>query len=324
MSLAEAAPLSFVTSDPAPAGPIPLYRPRSGQIAGRLPLGDFAELDVSLDGESRTYWCMMRPGEPSFRPTLLEDLNRMQRSLKRLFVDRAPADPPIRYFVVGSHAPGIFNLGGDLKLFGTLIRRGDRERLRSYATACIDVIYNNAVAYDLPIVTIAMVQGDALGGGFEAALSCDVIVAERRAKFGLPEILFNLFPGMGAYSFLARRVGPLQAEKIIMSGKIYEAAELHDLGIVDVLVEDGQAPAAVRSHIARHTRRHNAEQAIYAVRRRVNPLRYEELSDIIDIWVDAALRLSEADLRKMERITMAQNRRWSQQAIRRQEEAARA
>ena len=316
MSFAEAASFRSLMAAPeaASSGSV---RPmtRFGPAPAGPPLGDFAELDVSLDAASRTYWCMMRPGEPSFRPSLLADLNSMQHSLKRLFLGRSPADPPIRYFVVGSHAPGIFNLGGDLKLFGALIRHGDRDRLRSYAYACIDVIYNNAVAYDLPIVTIAMVQGDALGGGFEAALSCDLIVAERRAKFGLPEILFNLFPGMGAYSFLSRRVGPLAAEKIIMSGKIYDAAELHGMGIVDVLVEEGDAPAAVRSHIARHTRRHNAEQAIYAVRRRVNPLSYEELSDITDIWVDAALRLSESDLRKMERITMAQNRRWSQRQV---------
>ena len=287
----------------------------AGFDQGVSPHEPFAELDVSIDEASRTYWCMMRPQQPSFRPSLLSDLNAMQHSLKRLFVGRAPTDPPIRYFVVGSHAPGIFNLGGDLKLFGALIRHGDRERLREYAYACINVIYHNAVAYDLPIVTIAMVQGDALGGGFEAALSCNVIVAERRAKFGLPEVLFNLFPGMGAYSFLSRRVGALAAEKIIMSGKIYEAAELHTMGIIDVLVEDGEAPAAVRAYVERNSRRHNAQQAIYAVRRRVNPLGFEELSDITDVWVDAALRLTETDLRKMERITMAQNRRWSQHNV---------
>jgi DSF synthase len=170
---------------------------------------------------------------------------------------------------------------------------------------------NNAASYGLPIITIAMVQGDALGGGFEAALSCNIIVAEKRAKFGLPEVLFNLFPGMGAYSFLSRRVGAAMAEKMIISGKIYDAAELHAMGIVDILVEDGEGPAAVRSYITRNTRRHNAEQAVYQVRRRVDAIPYEELSDITKIWVEAALRLTETDLRKMERIAMAQNRRWA-------------
>jgi DSF synthase len=285
-------------AEPAPAG-APEHR-------------SFDNLDIQIDAASRAYWCYMQPQQrPSFTPALLADLAAMQRSLKRLFIGRAPNDPPIRYFVFGSHAPGIFNLGGDLALFASLIRGGDRERLRDYAEACIDVVYRNVVAYDLPIVTIAMVQGDALGGGFEAALSCNVIVAERSAKFGLPEILFNLFPGMGAYSFLSRRLGPIAAERMIVSGKLYDAAELHEMGLVDILVDDGEAPAAVRSYIARHGRRHNAERALYRIRQRVSPIEYKELSDITEMWVDAALELTETDLRKMERITTAQKRRWA-------------
>jgi DSF synthase len=270
----------------------------------------FSQLDISVDTAAATYWCMMRPEQPCFQPSLLGELSEMQASLRRLFIGRAPTAAPVRYFVVGSHAPGIFNLGGDLTLFAALIRRGEREELRTYARACIAVVHNNAVAYELPIVTIAMVQGDALGGGFEAALSCNVIVAERSAKFGLPEILFNLFPGMGAYSFLSRRIGPVAAERMILSGKVYSAEELHEQGVIDLLVEDGGAPSAVRGYIARHARRHNAEHALYRVRQRVSPISYEELSDITDVWVDAAMRLTETELRKMERIALAQNRRW--------------
>jgi DSF synthase len=272
----------------------------------------FANLDIDIEAAIRTFWCYFRPQErPSFTPGLLADLAEMQRSLKGLFIGRDTNDPPIRYFVVGSRSPGIFNLGGDLSLFAGLIRSRNSSCLHDYARSCIDVIYDNAVAYSLPIVTIAMVQGDALGGGFEAALSCNIIVAERSARFGLPEVLFNLFPGMGAYSFLSRRLGPMAAEKMIVSGRVYEAAELHAMGLVDILVEDGEAPAAVRSYIVRHGRRHYAEQSVYRVGRRVNPIEYRELSDVIAIWVEAALRLSEHDLRKMERIMSAQNRRWA-------------
>ena len=80
-------------------------------------------------------------------------------------------------------------------------------------------------------------QGDALGGGFECALASDLIVAEERAQLGFPEILFNLFPGMGAYSLLSRRVGMKGAEKMILSARLYTAEELHELGVVDLLVE---------------------------------------------------------------------------------------
>ena len=61
--------------------------------------------------------------------------------------------------------------------------------------------------------TIALVQGDALGGGMELALSCHTIVAEEGVGMGLPEVLFGLFPGMGAYSFLCKRVSPQLAER---------------------------------------------------------------------------------------------------------------
>ena len=273
---------------------------------------NFANLNVQIDPKSRTCWCLMRPQDrPSFTPALLADMAELQRFFKVMFVDAGSADAPLRYLVVGSEVPGIYNLGGDLSLFAALIRNGDRDRLRNYARGCIEVIYQNAVAYTLPIITIAMVQGDALGGGFEAALSCNIIVAEKSAKFGLPEILFNLFPGMGAYNLLSRRVGSQAAEKLIVSGKIYEAAELHAMGLVDILVDDGEAPAAVKSYINRHTRRHNAEQSIYQVRQLVNPIRYEDLCEIAEVWVRAAMHLSETDLRKMERITGAQNRRWT-------------
>jgi DSF synthase len=272
---------------------------------------NFKNLQVDIDPKTRTCWCLMREQErPSFTPALLADMAELQRLFKAMFQEAGNGDAPLRYLVVGSEVPGIFNLGGDLSLFAKLIRSGDREGLRRYAGDCIDVIYRNALAYELPIVTIAMVQGDALGGGFEAALSCHIIVAERSARFGLPEILFNLFPGMGAYSFLSRRLGPARAEKLLISGRIFDAEELHALGVIDLLVDDAEAPSAIRAYINRHGRRHNAEQAIYQVRQRVNPIHYEELCDVSDVWVNAAMRLSETDLRKMERIMLAQNRRW--------------
>jgi DSF synthase len=180
--------------------------------------------------------------------------------------------------------------------------------LRRYGHQCVEVVHGISEAFQSPVVTIALVQGDALGGGFEAALAFDVIVAERSAKFGLPEVLFNLFPGMGAYSFLSRRVGPVQAERMILSGRIYSAEELHTMGLVDVLAEDGHGEEAVREYIDRSDRKHNALQAIYKVRRRSNPVTLTELRDIVDIWSAAALGVSGIDLRKMLRFVAAQEK----------------
>jgi DSF synthase len=216
----------------------------------------------------------------------------------------------VNYYVTASRTPGVFNLGGDLSLFVLLIKAGDRQALSHYARLCIDVQYPRSQSFFSPTLTsIALVQGDALGGGFECALSLDMIVAERSAKMGLPEILFNLFPGMGAYSFLSRRIGAIATEKMITSGRIYTAEELHEIGVVDVLAEDGKGAETVREYVAEHGRKHNAHRALYQARRRVNPIPLDELRDVVDIWVEACLGLGEADLRKMGRLTAAQDRR---------------
>jgi DSF synthase len=301
-------PLNFINSiydamSMAPAA-VPLLRP-----VEQAPT--FENLNVEIEPRHGVYWCRMRPAErPSFTPGLLADLASMQHELMGRFRGGAT---PIRYYVLASELPGIFNLGGDLTVLADNIRMQDRPGLERYARACIDVLYTNAVGFDLPVVTVAMVQGDALGGGFEAALSCDVIVAEKGSRFGLPEVLFNLFPGMGAYSFLSRRLGAARAEKMILSGRIYTAEELHEMDVVQILAEPGAGEQAVRDFIERSSKRHNAQSGVFRVGRRVSPLSYEELRDITDIWVDTALSLSESDLRKMERLTTAQNRRWTGQ-----------
>src|SRR5438552_3484262 len=136
------------------------------------------------------------------------------------------------------------------------------------------------------------------------------MLEERRARMGLPEILFNLFPGMGAYSLLGRRVGIKRAEEMIFSGRIYTAAELHEMGVVDVLAEDGLGEAAVDDYICRNERRRNATQAVFSCRQHLNPISYDELLNITNIWVDAALRLEDRDLKLMSRLGRSQLKRF--------------
>ncbi len=214
------------------------------------------------------------------------------------------------FYVLASRTQRVFNLGGDLALFVLLIKARDREALAHYARMCIDNMYPRIQNFFCPtLTTISLVQGDALGGGFESALSSDVIVAESSAQLGLPEILFNLFPGMGAYSLLARRIGMRAAEELILSGRVLSAKTLHEMGVIDVLAEDGQGETAVREWIAKHARRRNGMQAVLRTRQLVHPLTREELDAVADTWVDAAMRLEDRDLKMMSRIVRAQMRR---------------
>ncbi|MBW8270846.1 crotonase/enoyl-CoA hydratase family protein [Caldovatus aquaticus] len=271
----------------------------------------YDNLEVALDTEHRCFWAWQRPtGRPSYTMALMQDISAMQFAIQRLFAERAAGgEKPFDWFVMGSRVPGIFNLGGDLGLFGELIRKGDLESLRHYGHVAVEAIHRNHTAFDVPVITLALVQGDALGGGFECALSYDLIVAEKSAKLGLPEILFNMFPGMGAVSFLSRRLDRVRAEKLITSGKIYTAEELHEMGVVDVLAEDGMGEATVEEFIERNARKHNALYHMQKARRRANPITLEELRDVVDLWAEAAVNLTEPDLRKMARLTAAQDRR---------------
>jgi len=291
---------------------LPRIGPDTGTIIHRrLAEEGVSELNVTFDSEHRVLWCRFRhANSPSFTPNLLRDIGAVQRTVRRIFAEQIdPEAVPVRYMVWASQVPTIWNLGGDLRLFAQLIRNRDRDRLLAYALEVVREGHLNAVNLQLPLITISLVQGDALGGGFEAALSSNLIVAERSAKFGLPEVLFNLFPGMGAYSFLARRIDPAAAERMIFSGKIYTAVELHEMGVVDLLADDGTGEQSLYSYIKRNERAHRTHCAIYRVRRRVQPVTYEEMADIARIWVDTALHLEEPDLRKMERLIVAQNRR---------------
>jgi len=271
----------------------------------------YRELRIEFEPADGILWSFMDPRDrPCVTSVMVREGRDFQASVKTLFRDLGPRQvKPVRYMVWGSRHPGVFNLGGDLKLFASLIRERDRENLLDYAITCIDVVYNNIVSLDLPIITVSLVEGDALGGGFEKALSTNVLIAERGTKFGLPEVLFNLFPGMGAYSLLARRIGDAQARRMVLSGRVYTAEALYDMGLIDLLVEPGQGRQAVYDYVGRHSRRHPAERAIFQASRRVNPVTYDELKDVAVMWVDTALELSESDLRKMERLAAAQERR---------------
>ena len=272
----------------------------------KIPFSTYKQLDVVLDEDQEILWYYMNPdNRPCFTPELLSDLRNFQKEAgERIRNEQLSA----KYLVVASHIPSVFNLGGDLNLFKGLIENRDRNGLAAYGKACIDILYPNYMALDLPVTTISLIQGKALGGGMEAAISSNVIIAERSAQMGLPEILFNMFPGMGAYSFLSRQVGPKMAERIILSGDTYSAEQLYEMGVVDIVCDDGEGIAAVYDFVKRQKRMGNSTTAMHKVARRVNPVPYQELIDITEIWADAALKLTEKDLKKMDRLVRAQNK----------------
>lgn len=271
----------------------------------------FPTVRVESAPDQSAHWLYMhsdagRGVRPCFRTALMED---MWGFISTITLRESQRDPGrLRHLVLASDAHA-FNLGGDLELFASLIRQNNRQLLLDYARRCIDGVHHIHNGLGGDVRTIALVQGDALGGGMELALSCQTIVAEEGVQMGLPEVLFGLFPGMGAYSFLCKRTTPQIAEKMILEGNLYDAADLHRMGIVDLLVPKGEGEAAVQDLIRQQQRSPYAHIAMNAVRNIAQPVGYDELMGITEVWVDTALALGDKSLRMMDRIVGAQERR---------------
>ena len=272
---------------------------------------------IESDPTSDAHWCFMhaqqafadRTYRPCFSPQLLRELRLFARqTIEGISEQASGSEGHLAHIVLASDAH-VFNLGGDLSLFTRLIRDRDREGLRRYAHECVDSIHLLHTRLHPNAHTIALVEGDALGGGFELALACQTIVAESGVQMGFPEVLFGLFPGMGAYSLLTQRVSPKVAEDMMLNGTMYSSDELHRMGIVDVLAPKGEGVRAVHEAMRRNRRISAARLALHRVRDGAHPVSHDELTRVTEIWVDTALQLGDRQLRTMERLVRAQLRR---------------
>jgi len=271
----------------------------------------YDQLVTDFNEELGVMWCYMNPHpRPCFTPQLLNDLSGFLHVMRNKVSSdiRLSGSPTIKYIVFGSYKPGVFSLGGDLALFTECIEAADRDKLRRYMRLSIEVMYSIYTNMDLPISTVSMIRGNALGAGFEGALSCDYMIAESHVQLGFPEVLFNMFPGMGAYSFLARRIDPVRVEKMILSGRIYTAEELHEMCLIDVVAKTGFGEIEVENFIKKLDKSRNTRAAILKMRNMINPVSFEEMLNIGEVWVESAMSLSEKELKTMQRLVRSQDR----------------
>ncbi|PSM39470.1 enoyl-CoA hydratase [Streptomyces dioscori] len=158
--------------------------------------------------------------------------SRMARSIAAA-CEALAADRDVRVVVLTSTHERAFCVGADLKERNSLT---DAELVRQRPAA--RAAYTGVL--ELPMPTVAAVHGFALGGGFELALACDLIVADGTAVVGLPEVSVGVIPGGGGTQLLPRRVGAARAAELIFTARRVAAGEARELGLVDVLVDDGQ------------------------------------------------------------------------------------
>ena len=262
-------------------------------------------LEVTFEQSTGILWKFIKAdATPHFSHDLLDDIRFVQERIRNQTADALVR--PIDYVVFASKRPSIFSLGGDLRLFRRLITEQNRDGLMAYATKAAAAVYDHAAGYPRTL-SFSLVQGNAMGGGFEAALAGNVLVAERGTRLGFPEVLFGLFPGMGAYTLLRRKVDAATAEEIILGARNYPAEELHAMGIVDILCAPGTGEQAIRNYVA-HQARRPGERAFRQAIRRCRNIDRDELFGIAAAWVDSAMDLSAESLRRIDRLIANQER----------------
>ena len=156
-----------------------------------------------------------------------------------------------------------------------------------------------------PLTTIAAVHGVVFGGGFELALVCDLIIADKMARFCFPELRLGLIPGFGGIPRLNRDLGNAVVRDLLLTGRSYNANKAQQIGLVSQVVGEGEALGAARATAAQLGK--FDRQTAIAAKEFIKPIPYEELKREIDIFCDLFTRPAvEAGLKKFVESTEAQ------------------
>lgn len=187
---------------------------------------------------------------------MLADLERLAAALPALEAEAAA-------LVLYGALPSGFSAGADLRELHGAIRGLSPQARTAEVRVFLRRIHAAFDALDATsLTTIAAVHGLAFGGGWELALTCDLIVADRMARFAFPELRLGLVPGFGGVARLEREAGSAVVRDLLLTGRSLGAARAHALGLVSQLVAEGRALDAARgtaAQVAKLDRRAAAE-----------------------------------------------------------------
>lgn len=263
-----------------------------------FPISDYYAVDFEEElGILWSSWQEECP--PYFSPALLRD---MEYGISTIHDGTFAAADLFRYFVLRSRRNNIFNLGGDLELFKQMIVSRDRDGLLSYAKQSADMMYALYSGFEKGVTTVALVQGKCIGGGLEAAVACDYIVAERHSEFCFPEIQLGIFPGMGALPVLARRLNKRDYEDLCHSGRSFSTEELANIGLIDVVADKGQGEQVIMEWIKKRHSALRSHQTISRIRKSATQLSRADFHSGLESWVDIVMSL---DKRRLTLLSLA-------------------
>ncbi|HNO79937.1 MAG TPA: enoyl-CoA hydratase/isomerase family protein [Phycisphaerae bacterium] len=221
----------------------------------------------------------------------LEDLEGFVKALDELKIEAAA-------LIIHSSIAAGFCAGADLReLYHTGKTMGEHDRItgvREFLNR-IHAVLN--VIDETPLTTIAAVHGTTFGGGFELALACDLIIADKMTRFCFPELRLGLIPGFGGIPRLKRDLGNAVVRDLLLTGRSMNATKAAQVGLVSQLVGEGKALVAARSTARQILKFDRGTSA--AAKRFVKPIPHAELREEIDIFCDLFSRPAvDAGLRK--------------------------
>ena len=278
---------------------------------------NFHHLGVEFEEDIGTLWITLKyPSKPCLSIELINEFNELSSAIQAEHGRHSPSSRQVLKFVVlKSASPAVFNLGGDLNHFVAAINGGSCDTLRAYGRAGAAACHDLAWGFGASAVTISLVRGIALGGGFEAARCCNIMLAEQGATFQLPEAGFGLFPASGVISVMSPRIGHKATRRLVIDGERLTCSDALAADVIDAVVPVGEGCAKVRELIAYLTPRHAASVATYAGLNRTAGVTMDALMAEVELWATSAMELTRDNLSMMRRLSRAQERRFQTEAL---------
>lgn len=178
-----------------------------------------------------------------------------------------------------------FSAGADLRELYDRSQAMDKSEAAKGVREFLERIHHVLNVIDaLPLTTIAAVHGVVFGGGFELALACDLIIADKTARFAFPELRLGLIPGFGGIPRLKRDIGNAVVRDLLLTGRSFNATKAQQIGLASQVVAEGEALRAARATGAQIAK--FDQETSKVAKRFIKPIPHEELRREIDIFCD--------------------------------------
>jgi enoyl-CoA hydratase/carnithine racemase len=232
------------------------------------------------------------------RPPCNEIGSVMLRALERFVEALEAVTPETHAVIIYSTLPCGFSAGADLReLYYRSQELSVAERVEGVREFLGRIHRVLNIIDGLPLPTIAAVHGVTFGGGFELALACDLIIADKMTRFCFPELRLGLIPGFGGIPRLKRDLGNGVVRDLLLTGRSINAAKAAAVGLVGQLAGEGEVVRVARATAAQMKKFDRVASA--AAKRFIKPIPYDDLQREIDIFCDLFRRPAvEAGLRK--------------------------